>query len=385
MSDESLNFIDVFEDLFYSYSVDLREAFIALNLIDGIGPIKVRHLLDYFGDAPSILKASKSQLIQVRGIGEDSAESIYHWEQRINLNGELKRLEKLGGYVLIPQDEEYPPLLKQIYDPPIVLYVKGKIKTIDRNPIAIVGSRLTTPYGIDVARKLAFELAGNSVTIVSGGARGIDTSAHKGALQAQGRSIVVLGTGLDIIFPPENLTLFEQCAASGAVITQFPFGRKADKQTFPIRNRIVAGMSLGTVVVEANQTSGALITANMAVDYGRQVFAVPGRIDSPRSRGCHELIKSGAKLCENAQDILGEFEYLFPKLRHSEPLESAARQSLSTEEVTILNAIGSDEKQIDDIIQITGLPTSRVHVVLLGLELKKRVRQAPGKLYQQII
>src|SRR3989449_7690354 len=167
-------------------------------------------------------------------------------------------------------------------------------------------------YGIEIARKLAYQLAYIGVTVVSGGARGIDTAAHQGALSAKGRSVVVLGTGINIVFPSENAELFERVAANGAVLTQFPFNRTADKQSFPIRNRIVAGITLGTAVVEANLTSGALITAHFATGYGRQVFAVPGRIDSPRSNGCHEVIKKGAKLCESAEDILSEFEYLFP-------------------------------------------------------------------------
>src|SRR4029079_7610801 len=164
----------------------------------------------------------------------------------------------------------------------------------------------------EVARKLSYQLAYIGVSVVSGGARGIDTAAHQGALSAKGRTVAVLGTGINIVFPSENAELFERVAANGAVITQFPFNRTADKQSFPIRNRIVAGMTSGTVVVEANLTSGALITSNFAIEYGRQVFAVPGRIDSPRSKGCHELIRTGAKLCEGAEDILSEFEYLFP-------------------------------------------------------------------------
>ena len=224
----------------------------------------------------------------------------------------MKRIGEYGCHVLTQSDEEYPELLRQIYDPPVVLYVKGRLLAGDKNSVAIVGSRMTTHYGIEVARKLAYQLAYVGVTVVSGGARGIDTAAHQGTLSAKGRTVAVLGTGINLVFPAENAELFERIAGKGAVITQFPFNRKADKQSFPIRNRIVAGMTLGTVVVEANLTSGALITANMAVEQGRQVFAVPGRIDSPRSKGCHELIKKGAKLCEGAEDILSEFEYLFP-------------------------------------------------------------------------
>src|SRR5882757_5973729 len=290
--------------------MDSREAFIALNMIEGVGPVRVRTLLEHFGDAPKILSASKSQLLHVRNIGEEVAAAIAGWEKSVDLAGELQRIADFGCHILIQSDDNYPASLREIYDPPLVLYVQGELTAKVKNAVAMVGSRQTTHYGIETARKLAYQLAYVGVTVVSGGARGIDTAAHQGALSAKGRTIAVLGTGINLVFPPENAELFERIAASGAVITQFPFNRPADKQSFPIR--IVAGMTLGTVVVEANATSGALITANMAVEAGRQVFAVPGRIDSPRSKGCHDLIKKGAKLCEGAEDILSEFEYLFP-------------------------------------------------------------------------
>src|ERR1700743_1702278 len=292
--------------------MDSREALIALNLIEGVGPVRARLLLERFGDAPAILSATRSQLLQVRNIGEDTAERIAAWEKTVDLAGELKRIADFGCHVLISSDENYPAPLREIYDPPLVLYVKGELNVKDKNGVALVGSRLTTHYGIETARKLAYQLAYVGVTVVSGGARGIDTAAHQGTLSGKGRTVAVLGTGINLVAPPENAELFERIAANGAVITQFPFNRPADKQSFPIRNRIVAGMTLGTVVVEANLASGALITANFATQYRRQIFAVPGRIDSPRSKGCHDLIKKGAKLCEGAEDILSEFEYLFP-------------------------------------------------------------------------
>jgi len=292
--------------------MDAREALVVLNLVEHVGPVRVRQLLEHFGDAPAVLRATKSQLLHVRGIGDETADAICNWEKSVDLAGELKRIAEFGCHVLIQADPDYPPLLREIYDPPIVLYVKGALTAKDKNSVAMVGSRMTTHYGIEVARKLAYQLAYTGVTVVSGGARGIDTAAHQGALSGKGRTVCVLGTGINIVFPPENRELFERIAANGAVITQYPFNRNADKQSFAIRNRIVAGMTLGTVVVEANLTSGALITANFATEYGRQVFAVPGRIDSPRSKGCHELIKKGAKLCEGIEDILSEFEYLFP-------------------------------------------------------------------------
>ncbi|HZL12939.1 MAG TPA: DNA-processing protein DprA, partial [Verrucomicrobiae bacterium] len=249
---------------------------------------------------------------------------------------------------------------------------------------AMVGSRQTTHYGIETARKLAYQLAYVGVTVVSGGARGIDTAAHQGALLAKGRTIAVLGTGINLVFPTENAELFQRISENGAVITQFPFNRPADKQSFPIRNRIVAGMTLGTVVVEANTTSGALITANMAVEAGRQVFAVPGRIDSPRSKGCHDLIKKGAKLCEGAEDILSEFEYLFPASnRPPSPGQTGVLPALelSENEQKVFDALENGELTIDEVIRASGLPSSAVSVGLLSLEMKRIVKQLPGKMF----
>jgi DNA processing protein len=312
--------------------MDTREALVALNLIDGVGPVRVRQLLEHFGEAPAILRASSSQLRQVKGIGPDTAEAIANWEKKIELAAELKR----------------------------------------------------THYGIEVARKLAYQLAYLGVTVVSGAARGIDTAAHQGALSAKGRTIAVLGTGINVVWPAENKELFERIAANGALVTQFPFNRPGDKQTFPIRNRIVAGMTLGTVVVEANLTSGALITANFATEYGRQVFAVPGRIDSPRSKGCHDLIKKGAKLCEGAEDILSEFEYLFPQTNKP---PSAAETGvlpaieLSENEQKVHDTLGTEEISIDEVIRKSGLPPSAVSVALLSLEMKRLIRQLPGKMF----
>src|SRR6266403_802458 len=292
--------------------MDSREALVALNLVEHVGPVRLRQLLEHFGDAPAILRASKQHLLQARNIGEETADAIANWEKNIDLAAELKRIADFGCRIVTQAEPEYPELLRQIYDPPIGLYIKGELLPKDKNAVAMVGSRMTTHYGIEVARKLAYQLAYLGVTVVSGGARGIDSAAHQGALSSKGRTIAVLGTGINLVTPPENAELFERIAQNGCVVTQFPFNRPPDKQSFPIRNRIVAGMTLGTAVVEANLTSGALITSNFANEYGRQVFAVPGRIDSPRSKGCHELIKKGAKLCEGAEDILCEFEYLFP-------------------------------------------------------------------------
>ena len=361
-----------------------REALVALNLVEHVGPVRVRQLLEHFGEAPAILRASRQQLLQVRGIGEDTAEAIASWEKTTDLIAELKRVSEFGCHIVTQEDREYPELLRQIYDPPIVLYVKGELSAKDKNSVAMVGSRLTTHYGVEAARKLAYQLAYLGVTVVSGGARGIDTAAHQGALSGKGRTIAVLGTGINLVTPPENAKLFEQIAANGGLVTQFPFNRPADKQSFPIRNRIVAGMTLGAVVVEANLTSGALITANFATDYGRQVFAVPGRIDSPRSKGCHDLIKKGAKLCESVEDILSEFEYLFPASnRPPTPGTDGVLPSvaLSEHEQQVYDTLDHEEISIDEVIRKSGLPSSAVSVALLSLEMKRLVRQLPGKFF----
>jgi DNA processing protein len=364
--------------------MDSREALVALNMVENVGPVRARRLLEHFGDAPEILAASKSELLRVRNIGEETAEAIANWEKSIDLAGELKRISEFGCHVLIQSDENYPESLRQIYDPPFVLYLKGALTAKDKNAVAMVGSRQTTHYGVETARKLAYQLAYVGVTVVSGGARGIDTAAHQGALSAKGRTVAVLGTGINLIFPSENAELFERIAESGAIITQFPFNRPADKQSFPIRNRIVAGMTLGTVVVEADLHSGALITSNFATEYGRQVFAVPGRIDSPRSKGCHDLIKKGAKLCESAEDILSEFEYLFPASnRPPSPGESGVLPALelSENEKLVYDALSNEESSIDEVIRKSGLPSSAVSVGLLSLEMKRVVKQLPGKLF----
>ena len=267
----------------------------------------------------------------------------------------------------------------------MALYVKGSLTAKDKNAVAMVGSRMTTHYGLETARKLAYQLAYVGVTVVSGGARGIDTAAHQGALVAKGRTVCVLGTGINIVFPPENAELFGRIAESGAVITQYPFNRSADKQSFAIRNRIVAGMTLGTVVVEADLNSGALITSNFATEYGRQVFAVPGRIDSPRSKGCHDLIKKGAKLCEGVEDILSEFEYLFPSSNRPPTASETGvlpALELSENEQKVFDAVpAADEASIDEIIRASGLPSSAVNVALFSLEMKRLVKQLPGKMF----
>ncbi|MBM3847817.1 MAG: DNA-protecting protein DprA [Verrucomicrobia bacterium] len=364
--------------------MDNREALIALNMIEHVGPVRLRHLLQHFGEPNAILSATEHELRRVHGVGEETAQAICGWESTVDLPAELSRAREYGCAILTSLDRDYPASLREIYDPPVALYVLGGLDPRDQQGIALVGSRQNTPYGMETARRLAYQLAYMGVTVVSGGARGIDTAAHQGALAAKGRTLAVLGTGINLVFPTENVQLFQRIAASGAVLTQFPFNRTADKQSFPIRNRIVAGMTLGTVVVEANLQSGALITANFATEYGRQVFAVPGRVDSPRSKGCHELIKKGAKLCESAEDVLSEFEYLFPPTnRPPAPNETGQLPllELTDNERRVVEALTAVEQPMDAIIRSTGLPAGVVSACLLSLEMKQAARQLPGRLF----
>jgi DNA processing protein len=358
------------------------EATIALNMLPNIGPVRVRALLEAFGEPQAILNANASQLRKVPGVGTEVADSITRWQQLADLDGELKRIEQAGAHVLTQRDGAYPPMLKEIASPPLVLYVKGKLDEREKRCVGIVGSRNTTYYGREAAQRLAIQLTHCGLTVVSGGARGIDTAAHEGALKIKGRTVCVLGCGLDVVYPPENKKLFEQIAETGAVVSEFPFGTKPDKQTFPMRNRIVSGISLGLLVVEAGMTSGALITAQMALEQGRQVFAVPGRIDSPLSKGTHRLIKEGAKLVEDAEDILAEFEYLFARRSpKTSPLAAGTNPAtnLNETENKVYALVRDDEVVLDELIQASGLTSAQVSATLLALEMKKLVRQLPGK------
>ena len=358
--------------------MDSREALIALNLLPEIGPVRLSKLLDFFGEPQKILSASRQALMSVDGVGDKASAQILQWNKIIELDAELRRIEKFRCAILIQDDENYPSLLKQIYDPPHVLYVKGAVSEIDNCSIAIVGTRQSTLYGRQMAQKLAGQLAASGVTVVSGGARGSDSASHEGALSSGGRTIAVLGTGIDIVYPAENTALFQRISEGGAVVTQFPFGRKGSKYSFPIRNRIVAGMTQGTMVVEANRSSGALITANLAADYGRTVYAVPGRIDSPRSAGCHDLIKEGAQLCESAEDVLSEFSHL----KAISP-ESVAKPmpALSHAEQSVYRVLSHEEMLQDDIIRRSQQSAAQVSVALLQLEIKKLVIQHPGRFF----
>lgn len=356
------------------------EAYIALNMLPGIGCARLRRLLEVFGSPERILLARSAELRAVQGIGREVAEAVVQWEQHVDLNAELQRIADFGAKV-IPQDSpDYPPLLREISSPPIVLYVWGDLQPRDLHSIGVVGSRRASHYGLECAKKLSYQLAYAGLTVVSGLARGIDTAAHQGALAAQGRTIAVLGSGLLKLYPAENKLLAEKIAASGAVVTEFSMEVTADTQTFPMRNRIVAGWGSGVLVVEAGFGSGALITATQAIEQGRNVYAVPGQIDRPTAAGSNRLIQQGAKLVASASDILDDLDALFPRTAKEQPAAPASRGGdLKPEQQLVYDAIGEDETPIDLIISKTNLPSGRVSSTLLLLEMKHLVKQLPGQ------
>ncbi len=355
------------------------EAYIALNMLPGVGSVRLRRLLEVFESPERILLARASDLRAVQGIGKEVAEAIVNWEQHVDLPAELQRIADFGARVIPHDSPDYPPLLREISSPPILLYVWGDLQPRDFHAIGIVGSRSASHYGLESAKKLSYQLAYAGLTVVSGLARGIDTAAHQGALAAHGRTIAVLGSGFLKLYPAENKLLAEKIAASGAVVSEFSMEVKADTQTFPMRNRIVAGWGSGVLIVEAGFGSGALITATQAIDQGRNVYAVPGQIDRPTAAGSNRLIQQGAKLVACAADILDDLNILLPKKAGEQPAPPARDANLKSEEKLVYDAIGADETPIDAIISKTNLPSGRVSSTLLLLEMKHLVKQLPGQ------
>ena len=359
------------------------EACIALNMIPRIGPVRIRKLLDFFGTPESILAAKQSQFEKIPGIGPDTASELAHWERTTDLSAELARIQEYGASVITQADSFYPPLLREIHDPPTVLYVWGQLLEKDQHAIGIVGSRKTTHYGIECARKLGYQLAYSGLTVISGLARGIDTAAHQGALAAKGRTVAVIGSGFQFLYPPENKELAEKIASgNGAIVSEFSITVQPDRQTFPMRNRIISGWSFGTLVVEAGLNSGALISANMALEQGRTVYAVPGPIDRPNSMGSNKLIQQGAKLVMDASDILDDLGTLF---RHQPELVRSAPIDLTDEQRAVYAAITDDETPIDKIVSSSGLATGKVMSTLLTLEMKNLIKQLPGQRFVKLL
>lgn len=359
------------------------EALIALNHLPRIGPVKTNALVARFGTATRTLRASVNELSQVSGIGPESAEIINNWETHADPTAEIALAKEREISILTRACDGYPKSLLEFQDAPVLLYVWGTIEPRDEHSIAIVGSRRCTHYGRECARKLAFQLAQTGITVISGLARGIDTAAHEGALAARGRTIAVIGSGLMQLYPPENLGLAERIAAGhGAVVSEFPLQKSPDKSTFPQRNRIVAHWTEGTLVVECPSRSGSLITANLANEAGRQVYAVPGPIDRPSSGGCHDLIRDGATLVTDGSQILEDFHlFSFPSVPATKP--SAPQQPLNEQENLILKVMGSDEKMIDDLVTLTNMPIHQLSTELMKMELKGLISQLPGPRYRR--
>jgi len=356
-----------------------------MNRIQGLGAITVKRMLERFGSLSAVFEASEGDLLSVQGIGTEKAQLFSQELKRVRIDDELDRASRSGVKLVTWVDAGYPSLLKQIADPPLVLYVTGTADVLDKPSVALIGTRHPTVYGREVARRLGYQLAAAGYVVVSGLALGIDTESHVGALQAKGRTVAVLGGALDCLFPKENTALArEMSQKGGAVISEYPFGRQPDRQTFPMRNRIVSGLCRGVVVVEAPLASGTMITVGQALDQNRTVMAVPGRVDSPASQGCHALVRDGARLVTCADDVIEELQDLLPGTRASsrggEPRAEGDQPSasLSSEERAVLAQIGTEGTLVDEVIRGSGLDAGQVNAVVVGLQLKRLIRVQPG-------
>ncbi len=356
--------------------MDNLRYWVALSFLPDIGPILSRRLLDRFGCPEAIFRASRAELLEVEKIGESKVKGIIHFNEWDRVEQEINRIKQSGARILTFTEPSFPEAIKAMPDCPPIIYVMGEFIKEDRYSVAIVGSRTPTSYGVSIAEKISRGLSSAGITIVSGMARGIDTIAHNGALKANGRTIAVLGSGIDVVYPPENKALLNKIATSGAVISEFPTGTKPNQENFPRRNRIISGLSLGVVVIEAALDSGSLITVSHALEQGKEVFAVPGNVTSMRSRGTNELIKRGARLVEGAEDIIEE---LRPVLKGILRETSRSLPPLSEEEKGIIKFLDLEPKHIDVITRESGIPTPMALSLLLNLELKGVVRQAEGK------
>lgn len=353
--------------------------------IEGIGPYKVFSLLNYFKNLENIFDADITSLSKVNGISKNISIRILKAKNQFSayyhkVESELKQLSKINAHIITYWDKDYPDLLRNIYYPPIIIYVLGNFSEQDKYSLAVVGTRQPTSYGKIQTEKIVKDLSEKNITIVSGLARGIDTIAHQSALKSNGRTIAVLGSGLDKIYPPENRKLFWEIVERGVILTEYELGTKPDAQNFPRRNRIISGISLGTLVVETKITGGAMQTAAYAIDQNREVFAIPGNINIKQAEGPNRLIQRGeAKLVTNAEDILYELKLkLKPVIGKTIPKPS---KDLNLFEEKLLNVIGTEAKHIDEIAALASMSTSDCLVNLLTLEFKGLIKQLPGKMF----
>ena len=361
-----------------------------------MGPITFAKLLNRFNTVDNVLGASVSELTKVDGIGFKTAQQIARSRDAFDSASEIASAEKLGAWMINWDDSRYPPALKQIYDPPPVLYIKGTLTRSDRLAIAIVGSRRCSIYGTEQASRFGHMLASAGFTIVSGMARGIDTAAHRGALSGGARTIAVQGCGLGNIFPPENKKLFEMIGNCGASVSELPVGYEPLSENFPARNRIIAGLALGVIVIEASAKSGALITARSALEHNREVMAVPGRIDSPSNKGSHMLIKQGARMVDCVEDVMEALGYIGRGLKgHVSSAATKAREdaemplfdvsalNLSDDERAIYDKLDAEPTHVEEIIVRTELGAGQVNSGLISLRLKGLIKQLPGNLFKK--
>ena len=363
-----------------------RQALLVLNGLPHVGPIMLRHLMDAFsGDAVAVLAGQHAKLLGVKGVSPKAADILVNWADRFNLAKEVAQMRQTSTRFFIQEDEKFPELLRQTYDPPIGLYWQGEY-ILDRPCVAIVGTRRSTLYGRSVTKKFSSELARLGFCIVSGMASGTDTADHEGALEAGGKTVAVFGCGLDTIYPPENKDLYKNIVAHGAVASEFPFGRRADRQTFPMRNRLVAGMCQGVIVIESALSGGSMITARFAGEQGRTLMAVPGRIDQASSGGCHQLIRDGAIIVTSVDDVLEELRYKrmqFPAQASEADLETSVSSmvSLSGSEQAALDCLqGGEVASSDALAERLERPIAEVVSVLMALELKRLIlKRADGR------
>lgn len=367
---------------------EILKYWIALKSVKGIGYVSFPALVDRFGSPAAVFSASFFDLQQTEGISSRIAAAIVNFGDWDNVKAELELVKKSKVNIITYQDELYPHNLLNVYDRPPYIYVRGILSKDDIN-IAIVGSRAASTYGRYTTERISRELALKGITVVSGMARGIDSAAHRGAITAQGRTIAILGSGLDVIYPPENKKLFNDIIENGAVISEFALGTPPRASNFPARNRIISGMSYGVVIVEAGEKSGSLITARLALEQGREVFAVPGSIDSAGSRGTNKLIKQGAKLIENTDDILEE---IMPQIETTSALKPVAisgiekmankhQETLNEIDRKIFDFVSLGRIHIDDLISSTGLSSANILSALTTMELKGIIQQLPGKFF----
>jgi len=358
------------------------EYLLALNSIPDVGFVRINNLAKRFGGIKQIFGAGRSELEEVEKIGPKIAAAIINCDKEKALARETELIERYGVKVISYFDEDYPANLKEIYDPPVILYVKGELKDDDRYSIGIVGSRHASRYGLQTAERLGCELAAMGITVVSGLARGIDAAGHRGALKAKGRTIAVLGSGLAKVYPEEHIRLADDIIRDGAVVSEFPMATEPYKDNFPRRNRIISGLSLGVIVVEAAKNSGALITTDFALEQGRELFAVPGQAQAATAAGTNMLIRQGAKLVESADDVIEELgDVIKGHMKAAPAVKDLSVKGTDAREEKVLGALSDDPVSIDDIVDEAGLPVVEAMDCLTRLELKGIVAQLPGKSY----